>query len=425
MELVARKTAVEKALADWESASSKPTMQVQFRGASRQIPVISVIPSLPLLNHDNYRFAAQLEDHSMRAKVLSEPFTKESQDFLASLLSETDEFKKLKDQLEELGQRDPGLVTRDGLLVNGNTRTVALRALGVSGIRVGVLPDDTTHEDIVNLQVELQMLRLVQQDYTFTNELLLIDNQMKDADLDGVSRKLGWPVGAISRKKLEQKARILQMIREIRKMHQGEPLPYSIFDEKQELLENLDKAYQREKERDFNAAEALKWSRVAGMLSGLTKDQVRTIDDCFIVEKVQPRVPGNALIRIGESQGAGLFGGSGSVATMARDLASQIVNAKYDDSGKEVALNAGAVYEVALGMQVAAEQKINDNRLNQMLTDPIKHLRESRMKFEDIFGKFTNLAEDQNFDMAEFQNELEKVNDVIARLSESAGKLES
>lgn len=425
MELAARKKAVADALQGWRESDAKITMPIQFKGEALQIPVITLSPSVPLLNHDNYRFAAQLEDLADRDQVLANPLTKASQDALAAMLAKTEDFKKLKAQLSELGQRENGLITREGLLVNGNTRTVALRELGAAGMRVGVLPEGTTSEDVLNLQVELQMLHLVKQDYTFTNELILLGklSAYPGADLDGVSRKLGWPVGPASRRKLEQKARILELIREIRAMHTGEPLPYSIFDEKQELLENLDTAYQKLKATDFNSAETLKWSRIAGMLAGLTKDQVRVIDGSFIQDHVKPRVAGNPLIDVPASTTSGIFGGASSAATMAKALASEVVNAKFDESGKEINLGPGAVQDVALGMQVAAEARINENRLNQMLTDPVKHLRESRLKFDDIFAKFGNIAGDRNFDLEEFEDELGKVSDAIKRLAKSIDDL--
>ena len=200
MELTARKNAIQLALQERESSESKPTLNIQFRGQTRQLPVVVIGPAVPLLNHDNYRFAAQLEDHPHREALLSDPGSKESQDFLASLLSGSEEFKKLKAQINQLGQREPGLITRDGVLVNGNTRTVAIRELGLPGLRVAVLPEDTTSEDVLNLQVELQMVRLVHNDYTFTNELLLIDKllSLQAADEKTVIKKLGWPAGKSS-----------------------------------------------------------------------------------------------------------------------------------------------------------------------------------------------------------------------------------
>ncbi len=430
MELEARKKAIELALSEWEALppEHRVTMTVQYHGQPRVIPVITISPNVPLLNHDNYRLAAQLEDHPDRDVVFSSPLTPGSQDLLAKLLSSTDEFKALKAQLSELNQREPGLVTREGLLVNGNTRTVALRELAHPGLLVGLLPPSISGEDVLNLQVELQMVRLIQQDYTFTNELLLIDKlqSLPGADLDGIARKLGWRPGAASRKKVEQKNRILRLIKEIRHLHAGGMLPFSFFDGKSEMLVNLDEAYEKLKLTDFQGAEKLKWHRIQGMVFGLTKDQVRTIDEKFLDEEVQPRIPKNEFLAtetLAQTSANGLFGSSSDVA-LAKDMTKRLINVAFDASGQEQPIVNGPEHELGLEMQLAAENKINEKRLNQILTDPIKHFREARIKFEDISGKLSGLAKDESFDFTEFAVELEKVSAVLAKISDQAKKFD-
>lgn len=426
MELEARKNAILASLADWEQQTpdQRKTMTIQYHGQSRVIPVISVSPSVVLLNHDNYRLAAQLEDHPDKSIVLGAPVAEGSQALLAKLLSSTEEFKALKAQLAELKQREPGLVTREGLLVNGNTRAVALRELGSPGLLVGLLPDAVSSEDVLNLQVELQMVRLVHQDYTFTNELLLIDKlrSLPGADADGICRKLGWKIGAASRKKLEQKARILRLIKEIRSEHKAGMLPFSFFDDKGEMLENLDTTYEKQKDTDFSSAEVLKWTRVSGMLSSLTKDQVRAIDINFLRDQVKPRIPENKVVSSLAGPSESIFGLSPDLAAV-KSLAANLVNKRFDENGQEVILLSGPEHEVGLEMQLAAEQKINEKRLDQILTDPIKHFREARLKFEDISAKLAGLALDESFDFSQFQQELEKVTVVLKKISSQANSM--
>lgn len=430
MELEARKKAIESAMLEWEELppEHRVTMTVQYHGQSRVIPVITISPSVPLLNHDNYRLAAQLEDHPDRDLVLGAPLTPGSQELLSKLLASTDEFRALKAQLSDLNQREPGLVTREGLLVNGNTRAVALRELGASGIMLGLLPPSVSTEDVLNLQVELQMIRLVRQDYTFTNELLLIDKlqSLQGANIDGIVSKLGLKPGATSRKKIEQKNRILRLIKEIRHLHAGGMLPFSFFDSKRELLENLDESYEKLKLTNFEGAEKLKWHRISGMLFGLTKDQVRTIDDSFFESEVQSRIPNNALIanaRIDDADTTDIFGG-GSMASNAKELTERIINVVFDDAGLERPIVAGPEHELGMEMHAAAENKINEKRMHQILTDPIKHFREARIKFEDISGKLNGLAKDESFDFTEFATELERVRVALDKISVQAKSLE-
>ncbi|NED80044.1 hypothetical protein G3I76_08015, partial [Streptomyces sp. SID11233] len=64
-------------------------------------------------------------------------------------------FETLKKDLEEFGQNDPGLVTHHGVLVNGNTRAAALRAIRATSIRVGVLPASFTSRDVSAVELAL------------------------------------------------------------------------------------------------------------------------------------------------------------------------------------------------------------------------------------------------------------------------------
>jgi len=426
MELEARKKAIEAAFSEWEKvpASHRTTMTIQYHGAPTVIPTIRISPTVPLLNHDNYRLAAQLEDHPQRDLVVSAPLSPASQDLLTKLLASTDEFKALKIQLSDLKQREPGLITREGLLVNGNTRAVALRELGAPGMIVGLLPAAVNNEDVLNLQVELQMVRLVHQDYTFTNELLIVDKlrSLPGADIDGICRKLGLKVGPVSKKKVEQKARILKLIKEIRSLHKAGMLPFSFFDAKKEMIENLDDQYEKLKVSDFGAAETLKWSRVLGMLYGLTKDQVRAIDPAFIQDQIRHRIPDNPeMVKENESK-VPVFGSPSELSTV-KNLAEALVNQKFDDVGQEVPVQNDAVQEVGLEMEIAAEQKINQQRLQQILTDPIKHFREARIKFEEISSKLESLSKDESFNFSDFKAELDKVTKVLGGISDKANQI--
>ena len=122
--------------------------------------------------------------------MTEDPTSAKTQKVLADLLAATEKFSELKKELEEQGQIEAGLITRDGLLVNGNTRAAALLQLKhierAKGIRVAVLPEGIGEDDILDLEFHLQMVKLTHQDYPFTNELLAIrkyldrDNTPKD-----------------------------------------------------------------------------------------------------------------------------------------------------------------------------------------------------------------------------------------------------
>ena len=75
------------------------------------------------------------------------------------------------------GRRIRGIITPSGVLVNGNTRRAALKELGRENIRVGVLPDDWTWDDVAAVELELQLRKDHRRDYWYINQLLAIDDE--------------------------------------------------------------------------------------------------------------------------------------------------------------------------------------------------------------------------------------------------------
>src|SRR6185295_13220136 len=92
-------------------------------------------------------------------------------------------FTGLKDDLHEHGQSDPGIITRLGVLINGNTRRAALKDLGHSNIRVGVLPPDAGHEDLQSIELSLQLRKDHRRDYSFMNFFLAVDERAAEGQL--------------------------------------------------------------------------------------------------------------------------------------------------------------------------------------------------------------------------------------------------
>lgn len=430
MEINARKQAIAAAHLRWTETleASRRTMTVDFQGQQMVIPVVTINPAVALLNHDNYRLAAQLYDHPDRESILVAPLSADAQGTLGKLLSQTDDYKKLKQQLSDIGQKEPGLITRDGLLVNGNTRAVALRELGLTGFMVGLLPSDVSNEDVLDLQVQLQMVMLVHQDYSFTNQLLLIERLSSlQGDDDAIIRRLGKKPSARARSDLAQQRRILNLIREVRALHQGAKLPYSAFDDRRELLQDLDRDYQEQKNIDFVEAENLKWTRIGAMFFGLTKDQVRSMGSSFAVTQLGEQQKEILLKDSKEDLGDGVFGQTPRAkdAAAIKTFVRKVVNAKYDAAGKPVPIESQELVEVGKDMQVAAEQSINKARLEKMLTDPIKHFTQARKNFDEVASRFDELSRESNFDLETFESEYEKVQKVLEKIEKKIKDIRS
>jgi hypothetical protein len=433
----ARIDAIEKALASYEQAPSKRTDEIEFRGKKVLLPVVTLNPNVLLLNQNNARLNAQLVDHPRREEVFRNPSSIEAQEVLEELLRATDKYKDLKVQLESLSQQRPGLVTRDGLLINGNTRVVALREIGASGVDVAVLPSDANSEDLLEIEMSLQMTRLVHQDYTFTNELLLMDRYVKAGhSYKQLANKMGWMRGG--EKKVETRLRILGTIEEVRDLS-STYLPYHVFDTKEEHLKDLDKEYQVLKSSgDIDAAESMKWSRIAAIFLGVNKDQVRAIDDQFFEEQVEKRIgedpdASGALdkvrrVSIGASDDglSDLLGeqDSGGEKLDMKSFVKTMLNDPVirQEDGSIARDLEGPYARVALGARLAADEIIKLERWSSYLVEPSEALREVQMSVRAIIEKFAEVSAKQGFDKGKFNFELKRVQKAVTELTQLVEK---
>jgi hypothetical protein len=136
----------------------------------------------------NHRTRAQQEkkerDSGSGGLFRTDPLGSAAQEAQAELLREGPGYGSLKADLQERGQQESVVVTAEGVLINGNRRVAALRDLwdeGVPGarlVRCVVLPADASREDSRLLETELQVAERFEEDYTWINRLLLVDELM-------------------------------------------------------------------------------------------------------------------------------------------------------------------------------------------------------------------------------------------------------
>lgn len=112
----------------------------------------------------------------------ADPLGPKAQDAQYTILRGQERFLELKQDLQERGQQEPAIITAEGVLINGNRRTAALRSLfadddvpGARYVNCLVLPADATSAELVDLETELQVARDFKQEYAWINEALLIE----------------------------------------------------------------------------------------------------------------------------------------------------------------------------------------------------------------------------------------------------------
>lgn len=246
----ARRRHVDQALSAWRQrpSSEQHTHPIPWRGGEKYLPVVDIPLDLPLLNADSHRIRAELESPQYAA-IRAERYSDSAQTVLTSLWKTAHrKYEPLKESLQVDGQTEPGVMTRAGIMWNGNTRLVALRELHLPDrqwIRVAVLDSDTTPAELAQLELKLQIRDPLRDPYKLSNELLFVEEMSREYSWsdEQVAASLGWnpTKPAIGRKKVEHHRRLLHLIREMQQ--RDTDLPILFFDDKHEQLKALEQRY--------------------------------------------------------------------------------------------------------------------------------------------------------------------------------------
>ncbi|SDZ58188.1 hypothetical protein SAMN05216215_11144 [Saccharopolyspora shandongensis] len=279
---------IKKRLAEATASSgARETVTVEWNQQPLHVEVIDVPLSYLYFNPATHRIRAQRSHDPDQDRALTEdPYSAESQDYLAFLLQaepadpnrRDQDFEQLKESLKDFGQSDPGLVTHHGVLVNGNTRAAALRELGRQSMRVGVLPESFTWADINAVELSLQLRPDKRRDYSYINKLLAMEEQAAlGKTKEVIAKEFHVRVSTV-----EQGRWILGEIREQieRSKKDGSPgLRLIDFEDDQEKFKELHRAWDTTRAKGPAQADALKELRLAAITLDFAKTDVRLIEN--------------------------------------------------------------------------------------------------------------------------------------------------
>lgn len=135
---------------------------------------------LTYYNIKNGRFAAEYVDLVKNEGRELDPTNPKDSKKIQKLLIEIDPKQStiLQQDLQLYGQKDPGIITYDGYVINGNRRRSALEELVSAGhsdfkfIEVARLPPNVSPQDLWKLEAGIQLSKNVQLVYGPINELL-------------------------------------------------------------------------------------------------------------------------------------------------------------------------------------------------------------------------------------------------------------
>ena len=153
---------------------------IVLQGKKTDLDTYRLPLDLTYYNIKNGRFAAEYVDLIKKEGRELNPNNAKDSKKLQQLLMEIDPKQSviLQQDLQLYGQKDPGIITYDGYVINGNRRRAALEELVSKGqsdfkfIEVARLPPNVSPPDLWKLEAGIQLSKNVQLDYGPINELL-------------------------------------------------------------------------------------------------------------------------------------------------------------------------------------------------------------------------------------------------------------
>lgn len=156
------------------------TITITLQGKRMDLQTYRLPLDFTFYNIRNGRFAAEYVDLVKNEGHELDPKNPDHSKKIQSLLFELDpkQSRILEKDLQQYGQKDPGIITYDGYVINGNRRRSVLEELGSLGhsefkfIEVARLPPNVSSQDLWKLEAGIQLSKNVQVEYGPINELL-------------------------------------------------------------------------------------------------------------------------------------------------------------------------------------------------------------------------------------------------------------
>jgi hypothetical protein len=408
--------AIKAAIYDYDIANEKRTMDAQFRGDRTSLKVVKLRPNDLFLNHKNSRIMVELESHPDYDSVINDPTSVRSQLILETLLRATPAYETIRDEVKEFKQREPGTISVDGRVINGNTRLVALRELGWDGFDAGVLPENATDEDFKEIELGLQLVEFTKQRYSFVNRLRQFEMMLPTRPTDEICRLMGWQRDKL--KKFDEFKLILDLLNEY--AERGIPKVY--FNSKEEYMKDLAARVQSlTSQGKLDEVASLKGLRLLGMLGGNSKDEVRNIDVDFVEKYMRPRAesaPAVVALLVQESSGDDKDDKYSELFPPTRDAHKDLIDEVIELYGREP---DGETF-VALSdvLRLAGDDAVQDKRRTsrnelpiQMLVKVHSDINQTRAKLKELADK----GEISSVDTDVFENSIEKVTQALRVLA--------
>ena len=259
------KIILQKYIDDNESALTGETSPVMLHGKRTVLDVYKVPLELLVFNIKNGRFKSEyLEAKRKNGGRDLDPTNPEDAKELQKLLLELNEVEtsRTMDDIRNLEQKIPGIMTWDGAVIDGNRRLSILQKLCLedpakfSKMLVARLPETVEQADLWKLEAGIQLGKDEIVKYKPINELLKLKEGI-DADFT-VEEIVNTLYGVDSEKEVQKKLACLDLVEKYL-LYIGHPSQYSKVDDKiqyfieaQTMIPELDKLDTTDEKRYLN-----------------------------------------------------------------------------------------------------------------------------------------------------------------------------
>lgn len=259
------------------------TQTVTLNGQNQDLETYRLPIELTVYNIKNGRFAAEYIDLVKKYGEMN-PWDKNDSKKIQELLIEIDPKQSsiLQKDLLVKGQTDPGIITFDGQVINGNRRRSALEELISSGnsqfrfIEVSRLPPNVSTQDLWKIEAGIQLSRKVQLDYGPINELLKFQQGIESglSPLE-IAKSL---YGGFKESEILEKLEILKLITEYLRFI-GEPGVFNRAKGVHEQFIDLRRILETYRKQSPNPEEIVKVKHIAFQLfhDGITQRETRKL----------------------------------------------------------------------------------------------------------------------------------------------------
>ena len=417
-------------------AASEPEKRVLLPAwprPDRELPQVHLEVNwvrLSTLNHrtrsEQMRIAHQLNRPDL---FKADPNGEEAQDQQYRILADQEGFDDLKVDLRDRGQQQPAVVTAEGVLINGNRRTAALRSLFNDDdhqpsrhITCLVLPADANLSEMVDLETELQIAREFKEDYTWVNEALLIEEifEREGKDWKRVASRMHMAVPAV-RRQYEK----LQQLHQLVALSQG-TRHHADFVENESAFTEL---ANHVKGKPADEAASVRGAYFLGTLTGVNYRTLRHLRRPDASRRVRQELEGDPTLGpllnaddqkeesdiLDEVLGSQNDQGSSDLTPILSYVARQGQSQEVEVNGEKIATK-DLRDSIKLAVDIAAEEAHNEDEDQNAAAAPIKHLERATSSVAKAADALEKARPLKDWDEAEYAKRLAQFKATLPRL---------